>query len=112
MSTPSQQNPRTPTQTEETPSVAPGGQSYPPQLHAGAVGYGPNYKRGPVCFRVATDESKERKTDQRVQGIGDKFDGLKEEIKGKVTHKPELVQHGREMRTGALQEKEMNDVST
>jgi len=33
-----------------------------------------------------------------VQTISEKIDGLKEEIKGKIKHDPELVEHGREMR--------------
>jgi hypothetical protein len=35
---------------EHTDSPAPpGGEAYPEQKHAGAVGYGPNYHHGPVC---------------------------------------------------------------
>lgn len=30
------------------PGTAPGGERYPEQKHAGAVGYGPNYQAGPV----------------------------------------------------------------
>lgn len=32
---------------DESPSVD-GGERLPPQLHAGKVGYGPNYHQGPV----------------------------------------------------------------
>jgi len=34
------------------------------------------------------------------QTIQEKITGLKEELKGKVKHDPELVRHGREIRTG------------
>ncbi|PIL31460.1 hypothetical protein GSI_06161 [Ganoderma sinense ZZ0214-1] len=61
--------------------------TYPPQRHAGAVGYGPEYGKG--------------------TGTSDKLQGLKEEFKGKVLRKPELVQHGRDLRTGELKRKEM-----
>ncbi|KAJ8582421.1 hypothetical protein M405DRAFT_800332 [Rhizopogon salebrosus TDB-379] len=59
----------------------------PPQRHAGAVGLGPAYHQGP--------------------GLGDKIIGLEEEIKGKVLRKPDLVEHGRERRTGELKKKEL-----
>ncbi|OAX43444.1 hypothetical protein K503DRAFT_765889 [Rhizopogon vinicolor AM-OR11-026] len=59
----------------------------PPQRHAGAVGLGPAYHQGP--------------------GFGDKLVGLEEEIKGKIMKKPELVEQGRERRTGALKKKEL-----
>ncbi|KAG9311454.1 hypothetical protein JVU11DRAFT_8569 [Chiua virens] len=58
----------------------------PPQRHAGAVGLGPNYPLGP--------------------GLGDKIEGIAEEIKGKILGRPELVEHGREHRTGELLRKE------
>ncbi|KZT19021.1 hypothetical protein NEOLEDRAFT_1142609 [Neolentinus lepideus HHB14362 ss-1] len=57
-------------------------EDYPEQHHSGAVGYGPDYHRGAT--------------------FGDKMSGLTEEVKGKVTRKPELVEHGRDMRTGEL----------
>ena len=42
----------------------------------------------------------------------DKLTGLKEEVKGKVTRKPDLVQHGKELRTGELKRKqEQGEVS-
>lgn len=40
------------------------------------------------------------------QGLGDKFDGFKEQIKGKVTRNPDLVQHGKEQASGQLKKKE------
>ncbi|KAG2059306.1 hypothetical protein BDR06DRAFT_949333 [Suillus hirtellus] len=58
----------------------------PPQRHAGAVGLGPLYGQG--------------------AGLGEKLGGLQEEVKGKITRNPELVEHGRERRTGILKKKE------
>ncbi|KAG2035385.1 hypothetical protein BDR03DRAFT_1001061 [Suillus americanus] len=58
----------------------------PLQRHAGAVGLGPAYKQG--------------------AGFGEKLGGLQEEIKGKITKNPELVEHGRDRRTGILKKKE------
>ncbi|KAF8066728.1 hypothetical protein FPV67DRAFT_1496178 [Lyophyllum atratum] len=55
------------------------------QRHAGQVGYGPAYHQGPT--------------------LGDKFHGIKEEIKGKITGKPELMEKGRERKTGELARK-------
>ncbi|KDR78954.1 hypothetical protein GALMADRAFT_64291 [Galerina marginata CBS 339.88] len=70
-----------------------GGSDYPEQLHAGKVGYGPNYRAGP--------------------SLEDKIQGLKEELKGKVTHKPDLVQHGREVMSGEEKRKKLTgEVST
>lgn len=48
----------------------------------GKVGLGPNYSKG--------------------AGFHDKAAGLKEEIKGKLTHNPQTAQHGHDMRTGEL----------
>ncbi|KAF8632116.1 hypothetical protein AX14_010855 [Amanita brunnescens Koide BX004] len=62
-------------------------QDYPEQLHAGRAGLGPNYKTGP--------------------DLSDKVAGLYEEAKGKLLKKPELVEHGRDRRTG-----EQNETST
>ncbi|KAJ3887976.1 hypothetical protein GG344DRAFT_68348 [Lentinula edodes] len=64
-------------------------ESYPEQHHAGAVGYGPNYRQGP--------------------SLTDKLSGLKEELKGKVTKNPGLVEHGKEMKTGELKKKEQEE---
>jgi len=33
--------------------------------------------------------------------------GLKEELKGKITHKPDLVEHGRELRSGEERRKKL-----
>lgn len=40
-----------------------------------------------------------------LQTTGDKIQGLKEEIAGKVTRNPEKVEHGKELRTGELKKK-------
>ncbi|KAI0646320.1 hypothetical protein C8Q79DRAFT_661102 [Trametes meyenii] len=63
--------------------------AYPEQRHAGAVGYGPEYGKG-----VST---------------GDKLTGYKEEVKGKILRKPDLVEHGRELRTGELKKKQQEE---
>ncbi|KAI0756467.1 hypothetical protein C8Q80DRAFT_1244393 [Daedaleopsis nitida] len=84
---------RSPT-SQQSPSsgaTGDGNESYPPQLHAGAVGYGPEYGKG--------------------ASTGDKFQGLKEEMKGKMFHKPDLVQHGRDLRTGELKNKQDDDAN-
>ncbi|KAG6329046.1 hypothetical protein ID866_10042, partial [Astraeus odoratus] len=73
-------------------SSQPSGPNYPPQRHAGAVGIGPE-------FGTHT-------------GFTEKLAGLKEEIKGKVLRKPELVQHGHDRRTGELRKKEREQVRT
>ncbi|KAI6038523.1 hypothetical protein EDC04DRAFT_2693803 [Pisolithus marmoratus] len=65
---------------------------FPPQRHAGAVGLGPEY---------ATTTS-----------FPEKLQGLKDEIKGKISGKPELVEHGRERRTGELKRKERERADT
>ncbi|KAH7867945.1 uncharacterized protein C8R40DRAFT_1030619, partial [Lentinula edodes] len=62
---------------------------YPTQHHAGAVGYGPNYRQGP--------------------SLTDKLSGLKEELKGKVTKNPGLVEHGKEMKTGEVKRREQQE---
>ncbi|KAK1229125.1 hypothetical protein PQX77_007830 [Marasmius sp. AFHP31] len=64
-------------------------EAYPPQRHAGAVGYGPNYHQGPT--------------------FTDKLGGMKEEVKGKVFRKPEVAQHGKDRRTGELKRKEQEE---
>ncbi|KAA1472627.1 hypothetical protein DENSPDRAFT_838955 [Dentipellis sp. KUC8613] len=61
--------------------------AYPPQRHAGKVGYGPHYGESGA-------------------GVGDKITGLKEQALGKVKKNPELVEHGRELRSGQLKRKE------
>ncbi|VDB91632.1 unnamed protein product [Peniophora sp. CBMAI 1063] len=77
----------TTSQTSSTSTEPEGG--YPPQLHAGKVGYGPEFGKG-----VST---------------GTKVSGLKEEVMGKVKHDPSLVQHGHDMRTGQLARKEREE---
>lgn len=57
---------------------------YPPQRHAGAVGYGPNYKTGP--------------------SLGDKVGGMTEKIIGKVTKNEEKIHHGEARQAGRLDE--------
>ncbi|KAJ3738732.1 hypothetical protein DFH05DRAFT_1516698 [Lentinula detonsa] len=71
---------------ESAPSTE---EDYPEQRHAGAVGYGPNYRQGAT--------------------LSDKISGLKEELKGKVTKNPELVEHGKEKKTGDLKRKELEE---
>ncbi|KAF7369101.1 Calmodulin-like protein [Mycena venus] len=63
--------------------------TYPEQKHAGAVGYGPNYNQG--------------------AGFLDKITGVKEQVKGKVTHNPELVAKGHDRMTGELKHKELEE---
>ncbi|KAJ6466848.1 hypothetical protein C8R45DRAFT_1079379 [Mycena sanguinolenta] len=63
--------------------------TYPEQKHAGAVGYGPNYHQG--------------------AGFSDKITGLKEQVKGKVTHNPALVETGHNRMTGELKQKELEE---
>ncbi|KAF5327531.1 hypothetical protein D9619_004368 [Psilocybe cf. subviscida] len=65
----------------------PGEEDLPEQLHAGKVGYGPNYHRGPT--------------------LEDKMMGIKEEIKGKLTRNSERVEHGREIKSGKEREKKL-----
>ncbi|KZS87405.1 hypothetical protein SISNIDRAFT_419586 [Sistotremastrum niveocremeum HHB9708] len=68
-----------------------GPDGYPPQLHAGKVGYGPNY---------AT---------QNGGDFSSKITGLKEEVKGKILRKPELVETGHARRTGELAKKKQSE---
>ena len=51
-----------------------GADGYPEQTHSGSLGLGPNYAKHPT--------------------VSDKVGGTMEEIKGKILHKPEAVQHG------------------
>ncbi|BGP32930.1 hypothetical protein JCM10296v2_004715 [Rhodotorula toruloides] len=57
---------------------------YPEQVHAGKLGYGPHYAGNP--------------------GISDQLKGTEEILKGKLTHKPELVQQGHDRKDGVLAE--------
>ncbi|KAG8951892.1 hypothetical protein FRC04_005584 [Tulasnella sp. 424] len=65
-------------------------QDYPEQKHAGKVGYGPNFAeaRGKIT-------------------MGEKIDGLKEEMKGKLKHDQHMVQEGHDKRTGELKRREI-----
>ncbi|KAG8919567.1 hypothetical protein FRC02_001559 [Tulasnella sp. 418] len=67
---------------------------YPPQLHAGKVGYGPHYAE----------------THGKVS-MGEKLSGIELELKGKITHNPELVQKGRDKFTGEAKRREMDEDS-
>ncbi|KAK7040735.1 hypothetical protein VNI00_009641 [Paramarasmius palmivorus] len=64
-------------------------QAYPPQRHAGATGFGPNYHPGPT--------------------FGDKMTGIKEQVKGTVTRNTELTQQGKDRRTGELKRREAEE---
>ncbi|KAJ3912864.1 hypothetical protein F5877DRAFT_72040 [Lentinula edodes] len=79
------------TTTTTTPSTdsTSSSSNYPAQHHAGAVGYGPNYRQGP--------------------SLTDKLSGLKEELKGKVTKNPQMVEHGKEMKTGEVKRREQQE---
>ncbi|PPQ89336.1 hypothetical protein CVT25_003173 [Psilocybe cyanescens] len=70
-----------------TASASGGDTTYPEQIHAGKVGYGPNYRTGP--------------------SLEDKIQGLKEELKGKVTRNSELVEHGRQVKSGEEKRKKL-----
>ncbi|KAG8694362.1 hypothetical protein FRC11_002240, partial [Ceratobasidium sp. 423] len=61
-------------------------EQYPPQIHAGKVGYGPHY---------AEVHGKET-------GFGAKLTGMKEQLKGKVTRDHKLEEQGKERMTGEL----------
>ncbi|KAJ7596043.1 hypothetical protein C8J56DRAFT_923898 [Mycena floridula] len=62
---------------------------YPEQLHAGKVGYGPNYRQG--------------------AGFLDKVGGAKEQVIGKLTRNPDKAAHGHDKMTGHLKEKELEE---
>ncbi|KAI0266380.1 hypothetical protein BC834DRAFT_823626 [Gloeopeniophorella convolvens] len=63
---------------------------YPPQRHAGAVGYGPEYNRGAT--------------------LEDKMTGVKEEIRGRVTRNPEVAARGHDRRTGEFKKRQQEDM--
>ena len=90
---------------------APKNTEYPPQLHAGAVGLGPEFAKGAVRTHRSLSPTKLINY-MPVQTTSEKIDGLKEEIKGKIKHDPELVEHGRDRRTGALKRKEAREVGS
>jgi hypothetical protein len=50
--------------------------------------------------------------DPPVQSVSERIDGLKQEIKGKAKHDPELVEHGKKQRTGALKREGMKEVNS
>ncbi|CAE6386574.1 unnamed protein product [Rhizoctonia solani] len=77
----------------DPPPGAAEGEMYPPQKHAGKVGYGPHY---------AEVHGKET-------GLGAKLTGMKEQLKGMVTRNHELEQKGKERRTGELAAKQHAD---
>ncbi|KAH7099961.1 hypothetical protein BKA62DRAFT_588854, partial [Auriculariales sp. MPI-PUGE-AT-0066] len=60
-----------------------GDKDYPEQIHAGKIGVGPSI------------------ADRNHATFGEKVAGLKQVIVGKVTRKPETVEHGRDMMSGA-----------
>ncbi|KAK7689362.1 hypothetical protein QCA50_007153 [Cerrena zonata] len=97
MSTPNVNSPASSTrvpssQTEQdgAPATAPDN-GYPPQRHAGAVGLGPEYGKGTSASGT------------------DRIQGLKEELVGKILHKPQKVQHGHDLRTGELKRREREE---
>ncbi|KAG8987981.1 hypothetical protein FRB90_003041 [Tulasnella sp. 427] len=67
-------------------------EDYPEQKHAGKVGYGPNFAeaRGKVT-------------------MGEKIDGLKEEVKGKIKKDEHMIQEGHDKRTGELKRRQMEE---
>ncbi|CAE6424637.1 unnamed protein product [Rhizoctonia solani] len=66
------------------------GEQYPPQIHAGKVGYGPHYAE----------------VHGKDTGLGAKVTGLKEQLKGKITRNHELEQKGKDRKTGELAAKQ------
>ncbi|CAE6475470.1 unnamed protein product [Rhizoctonia solani] len=74
----------------DPPPGAKEGEQYPPQLHAGKVGYGPHYAE------VHGNDS----------GLGAKLTGVKEQLKGKITRNHELEQQGKDRKTGELAAKQ------
>jgi len=62
----------------------------------------------PYVFIILSLDKSWLTDDPPVQPISEKIDGLKEEIKGKIKHDPELVAHGRERRTGRKEMKEVD----
>ncbi|KAF8310258.1 hypothetical protein DL93DRAFT_1659673 [Clavulina sp. PMI_390] len=90
---PSQEGNRTTTGVDSTSNPPSGGEpadvqdgDLPPQLHAGKVGYGPNYRMGPSTT--------------------DKMAGYKEELMGSIKKDQSLKQHGHDLRTGELKRRE------
>lgn len=71
-----------PSDESKTSDLGPDG--YPPQLHAGKVGYGPEYGKG--------------------AGFADKVGGMKEQLVGKMKHDEGMIQHGKERQAGMTHE--------
>jgi len=80
-------------------------QDLPPQRHAGQVGYGPNYN--PDAVATVSDIHSKLLMLKVSQTIQEKITGLKEELKGKAKHNPELVKHGHEIRSGENKRKKI-----
>ncbi|KAG8976266.1 hypothetical protein FRB93_013363 [Tulasnella sp. JGI-2019a] len=72
----------------------PPGVEYPEQKHAGKVGLGPAYAET-----------------HGAVSLSERFAGLKQEIKGKITRNPETVEKGREMKSGGAKKKELEKES-
>ena len=68
--------------------------------------------KAPYVFIILSLDKPWLTNDPPVQPISEKIDGLKEEIKGKIKHDPELVAHGKEKRTGEMKRKEMKEVDS
>lgn len=82
--------------------------SYPEQKHAGKVGYGPLYNQGTVCHFVGPKLWYDQDRDTPLlQGLTEKIGGIKEQIMGKIRKDPDLVQHGRDRKTGESKQTEM-----
>ncbi|KAG6916989.1 hypothetical protein DXG01_004333 [Tephrocybe rancida] len=84
--TPSSNDTQSPSLDSERTSIGSESNTYPPQMHAGKVGYGPNYQMGAT--------------------LGDKIKGYEEEIKGRLTHNSKLTEHGKEVASGEVKRKE------
>ena len=48
-------------------------------------------------------------TNSVIQGFSDKITGLKEQVKGKITHDPALAERGHDRMTGELKKKELEE---
>jgi hypothetical protein len=102
-------NTNTADSTETTDLNPSNNDDYPEQRHAGALGYGPNYHRRTVSNKhkvLSFGRHSHRCVNN--QSAGEKFQGIKEQLKGKIMGKPDLVEHGRLRRTDKLREQEEN----
>ncbi|CAE6444948.1 hypothetical protein RSOLAG22IIIB_13269 [Rhizoctonia solani] len=77
----------------DTPPGTNEGEQYPPQIHAGKVGYGPHYAE----------------IHGNNTGLGAKVTGLKEQLKGKITGNHELEQKGKDRMAGKLAAKQQDE---